>query len=276
MTDTAGALACPRHFDLSAARLTFGGVSRYGERVVRHSDDTRTAHAPVMHEPRLIDFLGRHPHFASGLARYLAQPARHTTAVPVRTAQPLAVMLHRGDVLLTEGISRMAAIVRRFTGSTWSHVAMYVGPLEAGPNPRCVVEADVAAGVRAVPLSEFDGIRVRVLRPVRLHDAERRRLADWVTDRIGDSYDLAHAFAMARGLLGLRTTTGVRSATSAIEHGNRRFVCSTLVAQAFTMVGHPIAPTQIGIGQGCLPDHRYVTPRDFEQAPVFEVVNRDA
>jgi hypothetical protein len=40
-----------------------------------------------------------------------------------------------------------------------------------------------------------------------------------------------------------------------------RFICSSLLAQAFVLVGYPIAP-----------DHSDVTPRDFESAAVFEVV----
>lgn len=61
------------------------------------------------------------------------------------------------------------------------------------------LEADVAAGVRAVPLSEFSGLRVRVLRPAGLQEADRRRLADWVVSRIGDEYDIAHAWALGTG-----------------------------------------------------------------------------
>jgi len=57
---------------------------------------------------------------------------------------------------------------------------MYVGPLETGPDPRCSVEAHIAASVSAVPLSEANGLRVRALRPTALHESDRRRLADWV------------------------------------------------------------------------------------------------
>lgn len=160
----------------------------------------------------------------------------------------------RGDVLLAGGNTRMAALVRRLTRSPWSHVAMYVGPLEPGPDPRCVVEADVAAGVRAVPLSEFDGQRVRVLRPAGLPDGDRRRLADWVVGRIGDEYDHAHAWALARRLL--RLPPAARAAPAP----GSRFICSTLLAQAFALVGYRIS------GE---------LPRDFESAAGFDPVAPD-
>jgi hypothetical protein len=185
----------------------------------------------------------------------------------------LSAQLRYGDVLLTDGNTRVAALVRRITGSTWSHVSMYVGPLEEGPDPRCVVEADFAAGVRAVPLSEFKGQRVRVLRPTALLDADRRRIADWVVSRIGAPYDLENAWALARQLLRLTLPRRNLPVPRTTAQAATRFICSSLVAQAFVLVGYQIVPTQIGIRNAWVADYRCVTPRDFERAPGFEVVS---
>jgi hypothetical protein len=206
------------------------------------------------------------------LAIYLARPVKRWSPATAADMQSLSAMLRHGDVLLTEGNTRMAALVRRITGSTWSHVAMYVGPLEEGPDPRCIVEADIAGGVRAVPLSEFKGQRLRVLRPTGLHETDRRRLADWVVSRIGDEYDLAHAVALARRMLRLSWASRLPLAPSAMAQGATRFICSSLLAQAFVLVGYPIVPSQIGVRDASAADHRYVTPRDFEVASGFEVV----
>jgi hypothetical protein len=208
------------------------------------------------------------------LKRYLAQPIRRNAPATIADAQSLYPVLRRGDVLLTEGITLFAVLVKRLTGTKWSHVSMYVGPLEDGPDPCCVVEADIVAGVRAVPLSEFRGMRVCVLRPAQLRDADRSRLADWVVSRIGDEYDLAHAWALARRLLRLPLSSALTAPPSAGRNA-RRFICSSLLAQAFILIGCPITPTQIGGGTAHVADHRYVTPRDFERAPAFEVVSRD-
>jgi len=168
-------------------------------------------------------------------------------------------MLHHGDVLLTEGNTRVAALVKRITQSTWSHVSIYVGPLEKGPDPLCIVEADIAAGVRPVRLSELKGLHVRVLRPTGLDEKDRSRLAEWVVSRIGGEYDLAHAWALARKLLRLPARLPPRPT---LAESATRFICSSLVAHAFALIGTPI-----------LPVHRYLTPGDFESAPLFEVVN---
>ncbi len=190
------------------------------------------------------------------LALYLTEPLRHAVGSTPGEAQSLHAVLRPGDVLLSDANSRMAALVRRVTRSSWSHVSMYVGPLEDGPDPRCIVEADLAAGVRAVPLSSFEGQRARVLRPVGLGEAERHRIADWVVKRIGDPYDVAHAWTLARWLLRLPA----RPATLARDA--KRFICSSLLAQAFLFIGFPIAAGAPA----------YVIPGDFESASGFEVV----
>jgi len=190
---------------------------------------------------------------ARAVARYLAEPvSRRAVSGDVLALSPL---LRPGDVLLTEGNSRAAALVRRVTRSAWAHVAIYVGPLEAGDNPRCIVEANISAGVRAVALSEFKGQQARIVRPLGLNETDRQRLADWLVGHLGDPYDLAHAWALGRRLLNL-------PAPHTIGQDAKRFICSSLLVQAFLVVGHPIATSQA----------RYVVPRDFETAAGFQVV----
>src|SRR5712691_10026714 len=113
---------------------------------------------------------------------YLTQPVKRYSPAATTDPESLLALLRDGDVLLTEGNTRAAMLIKRVTRSTWSHVSMYVGPLEEGPDPRCIVEADIAAGVRSIRLSEMKGLNVRVLRPVGLSDPERARLAGWVVD----------------------------------------------------------------------------------------------
>src|SRR4030088_3014092 len=107
------------------------------------------------------------------LASYLAQPVKHYSPATNADPQSLSAVLHHGDVLLSGGNTRVAALVKRMTQSTWSHVSMYVGPLEEGPDPLCIVEADIVAGVRSIRLSELNALDVRVLRPIGLNDGDR-------------------------------------------------------------------------------------------------------
>jgi hypothetical protein len=61
----------------------------------------------------------------------------------------------------------------------------------------------------------------------------------------------------------LRLPHASRSAPApvAMAQSATRFICSTLLAQAFLLIGSPVVP-----------DHSYVTPSDFETASVLEPV----
>jgi hypothetical protein len=205
-----------------------------------------------------------------GLVLFLTQPVRQYNLVDADDLHTLATVLRHGDVVLASGRTRAAALVRRFTGSCWAHAAMYVGPLEEGPDPRCIVEADIAEGVRAVPLTEFRGQRVLVLRPTGLQPDDRQRLADWMLARIGHRYDLAHAWALAKTVLRLPVPLRVPP----VSESATRFICSSLLAQAFVLVGYPVAPAHVRMRDASQSDLRYVTPRDFEKASGFEVIGR--
>ena len=201
------------------------------------------------------------------LVLYLTQPASPATTA---AAQSLAAILDRGDVLLSDGNTRAAGLIKLITQSTWSHVSMYVGPLEEGPDPRCIVEADIAAGVRSIRLSELNALQVRVLRPIGLSDLDRCRLADSVVSRIGCEYDLAHAWVLGRNLLPLPAR--LRSSPNTMANSATRFICCSLLAHAFALVGHPILPVHTRVSLTATVDHRNLIPGDFERAPVFEVV----
>jgi hypothetical protein len=203
---------------------------------------------------------------------YLSKPVRRRGASEVANLRSLAAVLLPGDVVLTDGYTRAAAIVRRATRSTWAHVALYVGPIEEGADPRCIVEADFVMGVRAIRLSELKARRLHVLRPIPLNDTDRRRLADWAISRIGDKYDLAHAWALGTRLLRLPLPSRLSPPPSNAAEVTERFICSSLLAQAFLLVGYPIIPAQRrDAGAG---DLRHLAPCDFESASIFEVVNQ--
>jgi hypothetical protein len=209
------------------------------------------------------------------LAAFLTRPVkRHDPATATATdPASLSAVLRNGDVLLTEGNTRAAALVKRLTRSAWSHVSIYVGPLEEGPDPPCIVEADISAGVRSIRLTELDAVSIRVLRPIGLDDAQRCRLAKWVVSRIGDEYDIGHAWALARRYLPAPPKAALPPAPAGIAESATRFICSTLLAHAFALVGYPIPPSRPPVAAASKADHRYVIPSDFESASGFEVVH---
>jgi hypothetical protein len=148
---------------------------------------------------------------------------------------------------------------------------MYVGPLEDGLDPLCIVEADIADGVRAIRLSDLDARRISVLRPVRLDDSERARLAESVLRYVGSEYDLAHAWLLARSLFIRRWWTRLRSVPTTMGRSATRFICSSLIAQAFALIGHSILPAGGTVSDREAHD-RFLVPADFECASLFAIV----
>ena len=232
--------------------------------------------AGILRELRFVDavstlLMRARTRFVDALVLYLSQPIKNS--VPVLTdGQSMPTGLNRGDVLLSRGNTPLAALIRRMTGSPWSHVSMYVGPLDDDPDPVCIVEADIAAGVRSIRFSELNALEVRVLRPVRLSETARGQLADWVVSRIGAGYDLTHAWSLGRKLLRkwLPVPSGPLPATTA--RSATQFICCSLLAHAFAFVGYPIVSPNLTVTM----DHSSLTPGDFERAPLFEVVGTAA
>src|SRR5690349_7247930 len=100
----------------------------------------------------LLEWLGR------WLARFLSKRTHVHGTGPATAPARLLACLRPGDVLLVEGASRVSTVIKYLTQSTWSHAALYVGPLlsESGGDPRhCFVEADIVEGVRGVGVAEF-------------------------------------------------------------------------------------------------------------------------
>jgi hypothetical protein len=124
------------------------------------------------------------------LARFLSRRRHaHGVSLPTDPAH-LAACLKPGEVLLVEGESRFSIGTKYLMQSTWSHAALYVGAALGDPLKRCVVEADVIEGIRAVGLDEFACLHVRVCWPVGLGPDEIRAVIGHAVQRLGQRYDL--------------------------------------------------------------------------------------
>jgi hypothetical protein len=256
---------------LSVGRILLHLIAMLGDRSVRFHFEGIARELPCI-ASGLAMLTRASSRLLAALTLYLAQPIKHSITDPSADPQSLAGVLKRGDVLLTDGNSRFAALIKCLTRSPWSHVSMYVGPLDDGPDPLCVVEADIAAGVRSIRLSELNALHVRVLRPVGIADGDRGRLAEWVVGRIGREYDLAHALGLLRNELRLRLPDRFRSAPRTIASNATRFICCSLLAHAFAGIGYPIWPDQMRPGPTVITDPGSLIPSDFERASIFTAV----
>ena len=112
-----------------------------------------------------------------------------------------------GDVLLVEGNSRISGIIKYLTQSTWSHAALYVGPIdgavEPDGEPHVLVEAYVGDGVISAPLSKYFDYHTRLCRPVGLTFEDRHTVCRYAINRIGFGYDTKNIVDLMRFLFPL-------------------------------------------------------------------------
>jgi hypothetical protein len=224
----------------------------------------------------LLDALGRR------LARYLSAPREGHSLLPPTVAEELSGVLQVGDVLLVEGTSRVATAIKYLTQSTWSHAALFVGDRCGGE--AMLIEADVVAGVRLVPLSAFHPLHARICRPVGLSAADVDALIGFLQARLGYAYDLRNLFDLARYLVPLPVPGRWRRRLIALGSGDpTRAICSTLLAQAFASIRYPILPEVESIPwrPGAerarreilhIRNYALFVPRDFDVSPYFRIV----
>src|SRR6186997_1944124 len=112
----------------------------------------------------------------SGIGQAIAQYRERAEEgyEPFTPSDPAALReaLRPGDVLLVEGNNRVSGVIKYLTQSTWSHAALYVGPIgerttEHG-EPLVLVEANLGEGVVGAPLSKYFRYHTRICRPVGL------------------------------------------------------------------------------------------------------------
>src|SRR5437667_7091988 len=146
---------------------------------------------------RLLDRL------AIWFADYLSRPIQGFEPPAAYSADQLRAVLQPGDVLLVEGNLRISSVIKYITQSTWSHVALYVGPQpeekDNEPNdPPVLVEAELAQGVILSPLSKYMNFHTRICRPIRLRPDDRERVVAHALGRVGHNYDLKNVIDLAR------------------------------------------------------------------------------
>src|SRR4029077_15440698 len=129
---------------------------------------------------QVLDIIGRI------IARYLERPVQGYD--PFTPSDPVALRksLAPGDVLLVEGNSHISRVIKYLTQSTWSHAALYVGPIEGASTlegePHVLIEAEIGEGVVSPPLSKYYPYHTRICRPVGLSREDCATVCSYAID----------------------------------------------------------------------------------------------
>jgi Permuted papain-like amidase enzyme, YaeF/YiiX, C92 family len=218
------------------------------------------------------------------IARYLERPVQGYE--PFTPSYPAALRnsLRPGDVLLVEGNSRISRVIKYLTQSTWSHAALYVGPIEDANThdgePHVLIEAEIGEGVVSSPLSKYYPCHTRICRPVGLSHEDCETVCSYAIERIGFDYDLRNIIDLMRYLVPLPVPQRWRRRMIALGSGDpTRIICSALIAQAFEAVRYPILPKvtllESRAARREILEVRHSSlcaPRDFDISPYFMVV----
>jgi hypothetical protein len=226
----------------------------------------------------MVDRVGRF------IAHYLEKPEHGYEPYTPSEPDALRATLMPGDVLLVEGSNHISGVIKYLTQSTWSHAALYVGPIgdreTPDGEPLVLVEANIGQGVVAAPLSKYARFHTRICRPTGLTDDDRARVCAYASERIGFDYDLKNIIDLLRYLFPLPVPQRWRRRMIALGSGHpTRIICSALIAQAFEAVRYPILPKVTRLDSEAarrdileIRHSSLYAPRDFDISPYFEVV----
>ena len=244
------------------------------------------------------------------LTRLLTRPLHGYEQRVPNSLPRLKAQLRKGDVILVEGDQRVSQVIKYLTTSSWSHTALYIGDELRRHDPglaaeldarfgseakHLILEADNPGGVVCNPLAKYMRYNIRVCRP-RLRRADVDRVLDFAFDHLGQQYNVRHIFELSKFLLPVSIIPR-RFRQAVLHHGGdgnkHAVICSTLIARSFGSVGYPVLPkvtideikAQVSFWRRIVggdakavralyreEDPAFITPRDFDLSPYFDIV----
>ncbi len=215
-------------------------------------------------------------------------------ATPLCDFNRLRFEIRPGDVILVEGRSRVAEVIKIITQSPWSHAALYIGRLfdvrspalrarleaeyEGDPGDQLILEALLGEGTVINPLSKYQHDHMRICRPDGLSAEDAQTVLSYAIKRLGNEYDLRQILDLARFIFPWSFLPR-RWRSSLFQHNAgtpTRTVCSTLLAEAFSEVDFPILPFIDRSEDGSLRlfkrNPKLFAPRDFDYSPYFHII----
>ena len=158
-----------------------------------------------------------------------------------------------------------------------------------------IVEATAEEGVVCAPLTKYINHNIRICRPRNLRRDDLERVLRELFSQLGRAYNTRHIVELGRYFFPVSLIPR-RFRRTALRYGGdttRRVICTTMLARAFGNIGFPITPrikldeiqaqhTWVGrlLGRNGSrtralyepEDPTFITPRDFDLSPYFDVV----
>ena len=214
----------------------------------------------------LLHFIG------TQLAKFLTKEHIYVDSYYRISIQDIKLTVKPGDVILVEGQSRASSAIQFITGSNWSHAAVFIGKTKAFDHS--LIEVKAVEGCKYTDLNVYKRHNLRICRPIFLKKEKRITLINHLKKKIGSKYDLRNIFDLIRyaypnppvpkkfrrNLIGI----GAGDPTKAI--------CSSLIAEAFKEIDHPVLPFKDKSNSLVLRHPTYCLPKDFDISPFFQII----
>lgn len=213
---------------------------------------------------------------------------------PLSDFQRLRHEIKPCDVVLVEGHSRVAHVIRTITQSRWSHAALYIGRLhdvedpltrqkikavyDGQPDTQLIIESQLGLGTVIRPLHIYENRHLRICRPRELAYADAQSVMRYAANRLGTDYDIRAILDLARFYLPWSILPRRwRSSLLSWQSGNcTKTVCSTMIAEAFGFIYYPILPLVKRRANGQVQmfhrNPKLCTPSDFDYSPYFDII----
>ena len=219
---------------------------------------------------------------------------RYTDHIPLSDFDRLRYELRPGDVLLIEGQSKVADIIKMITQSIWTHSILYVGRLHdiddadlrshikkfhtGNDEDQIIIESLLGQGTIADALEKYRDDHIRICRPRGLTRSDSQEIIHYAIRQLGTDYNVRQLLDLARFMFPYSFIPR-RWRSSLFEHNAGRptkTVCSSMMAEAFARVHFPIRAVLHQDGDGTLKmfmrNSKLITPADFDYSPYFDVI----
>ncbi|MCW8931629.1 MAG: hypothetical protein OQL19_15530 [Gammaproteobacteria bacterium] len=223
--------------------------------------------------------------------------------LPPSDFKQLCYEIRPGDVVLVEGRSRVAEVIKLITQSPWTHSALYIGHIhdistpelrqkvlsyyEGSPDDPLVIEALLGEGTVVHSIEKYRHDHLRICRPSNITPKDAKKVTEYGITKLGSEYHVRQLLDLARflfpySLLPRRWRSSLfmhnlpNKNTSDANTTATSTVCSSMISEAFAKVQFPILPVteQLKNGQYNLymRNPRLMIPKDFDYSPYFEII----
>jgi|GEM_PF-58052 len=214
--------------------------------------------------------------------------------IPPTDFKQMCYEMRPGDVILVEGRSRVAEIIKIITQSSWTHSMLYIGHLhdiksaglreivehhyQGDPTAALVVESLLGEGTMVNPLIKYQHDHLRICRPSGITPQDANKVIAYSIRKLGTLYHVRQLLDLARFLFPYQILPRRWRSSLFLENTNitSQTVCSTMISEAFQSIKFPILPVKGTDKNGevslYMRNPRLFTPKDFDYSPYFEII----